>query len=523
MSTSFLPVLRDNRPVNEFLFLSRVSSVSSIWNYKSTRSHMEITSLGKLKLHSPAGFLLIAIFLIALLLRVGVAIHFPSVEWGDEIFSSLEPAHHLAYGYGIVAWEWREGVRSWVFPAFLAGVMRATDWMGPGSLGYLRAITILLSLVSLTTVWFGYAWAKRSGGNAAAMIAAGACATWYDLVYFAPKAFNEVMATNLLLPGLYLGMYGDGLAEKKRLFLAGLFLGLAVSGRIQLAPAVCFAVLYFCHRNWRRRAPAIFAGLLLPVVAFGLVDAITWSYPFQSFLRYLWITFVENKSALYGTEPWYWYLLQVAVRFLPLFLLAIVGVRRSPFLGWVVFIILASHSIIPHKELRFIYPAMPIVITLAALGFVEFAEDFNKWGRPPLSSRAIAVLGLIFCIFTSALFAWRSPRWSHFSGGLIAMDRLSHDPSVCGVGLYGIEWVYSGGYSHLHRNVPIILVLRDAELEDQGPSFNALVTGGTFADQKKGFKSEGCWNGVCLYRRAGSCVVSEKTNEVNKVLRETGR
>ena len=150
--------------------------------------------LGKLKPRSPISFLLIAIFLIALLLRVGVAIHFPSIEWGDEIFNSLEPAHHLAYGYGIVVWEWRMGIRSWVFPAFLAGVMRATDWMAPGSAGYLRAIAILLSLLSLTTVWFGYVWAKRAGGNAAAMIAAGACAIWYELVYFAPKTLNDVVA-----------------------------------------------------------------------------------------------------------------------------------------------------------------------------------------------------------------------------------------------------------------------------------------------------------------------------------------
>jgi len=342
-------------------------------------------------------------------------------------------------------------------------------------------------------------------------------------VYFAPKAFSEVMATNLLLPGLYLGMYGEELPEKRRLFLAGFFLGLAVSLRMQLAPAVAFAVLYFCHRNWRRRGTAIFAGLLLPVVAFGLVDAITWSYPFQSSLRYLWVTFAENKSALFGTEPWYWYLLQVAVRFLPLFLLALVGVRRSPFLGWVVLIILASHSLIPHKELRFMYPVMPMVITLAALGFVEFAEDFNTWGKRRLSPRPIMVAGLVFCIVTSALFAWRSSRWTHSSGGLIAMDRLSQDSSVCGVGLYKLSWIYSGGYSHLHRNVPIVLVLRDAELESQAPGFNALVTDGTFTNQNVGFKSAGCWNGVCLYRRAGSCIASSQYNEVNKVLRETGR
>ena len=267
----------------------------------------------------------------------------------------------------------------------------------------------------------------------------------------------------------------------------------------------------------------MFAGLLMPIVAFGLVDAITWSYPFQSLLRYLWVTFAENKSAFFGTEPWYWYLLQVAVRFLPLFLLALVGVRRSPFLGWVVLIVLASHSLIPHKELRFMYPVMPMVITLAALGFVEFAEDFNTWGKAFLSSRAIMIAGLVFCIVTSALFAWRSPRWTHLSGGLIAMDRLSQDSSVCGVGLYNLWWVNSGGYSHLHRNVPIILLRREAELESQAPGFNALVTGGTLTDQNVGFKSAGCWNGVCLYRRAGSCIASSQYNEVNKVLRETGR
>ena len=213
----------------------------------------------------------------------------------------------------------------------------------------------------------------------------------------------------------------------------------------------------------------------------------------------------------------------LAIHFFPLFLLALAGVRRSPFLGWLAFIIVASLSVFPHKEYRYMYPVMPIVITLAALGFVEFADDFNKWGKTPLSSRAIMIAGLMFCILTSALFAWRSPRWTHFSGGLIAMDRLSRDSSVCGVGLYKVSWLYSGGYAHLHQNVPIILVLRDAELQDQASGFNALVTDGTFTDEKMGFKSAGCWNGVCLYRRAGSCIVSGKTNEINKVLRYAGK
>ncbi len=476
--------------------------------------------LDKLKPRSSVSFLLIAILLIALLLRVAVATHFPSFEWGDEIFNSLEPAHHLAYGYGVVVWEWRLGIRSWVFPAFLAGVMRLTDWMGPGSFGYLRAIRVILSLLSLTTVWFGYVWGRRASGKAAAVIAAVTCAIWYEIVYFAPKALNEVVACHLLLPGLYLGMYGEVLPEKKRLFLAGLFLGAAVSIRMQLAPAVAFAAIYFCHKRWARRGPFLISGLLVPVAIFGLVDAATWSYPFQSYFLYFKVVVLEGRGLLFGTSPWYWYLWMLAVHFFPLLLLALVGVRRSPFLGWVAFIILVSHSLIAHKEYRFIYPMMPIVITLAALGFVEFAEDFKAWGNSNLSPKMIGAAGLIFCICASGFVAWKSPRWN--PKALIAMDRLSIDSSVCGVGLYEVQWIRTGGYSHLHENVPIILVQQKSELEAQIPGFNALLTHGTFTDQKARFKSEGCWNEVCLYRRPGPCIASSQYHEVNKVLRETG-
>src|ERR1035437_4439462 len=126
--------------------------------------------------------ILLAFLFIGLLLRVGVALQLPRIAHPDEIFQSQEPAHRLAYGYGVISWEWRDGVRSWVFPAFLAGVMRATSWMGAGSSGYLLGIKLVLSLLSLTTVAFSFAVAKRENGIDAAIIAAGTCALWYSLV-----------------------------------------------------------------------------------------------------------------------------------------------------------------------------------------------------------------------------------------------------------------------------------------------------------------------------------------------------
>jgi GPI mannosyltransferase 3 len=465
-------------------------------------------------------YFFLVVFLIALLLRVGVAMRVPSLVHVDEVFQTQEPAHRLAYGYGVVTWEWREGVRSWVFPAFLAGVMRATDWMGPGSSGYLWGIDIVLSLISLTTVWFGFAWARRASGIEAAMIAAGACAIWYELVIFAPRTLNEVLAAHILLPGLYLGAYSDGPREKRKLFVAGILCGLAMSLRIQLAPAAVCALLYFCRSNWRAKMPAVLAGALLPVAAFGLVDAITWSYPFQSFFRYFWVDTAGGRSAFYGTQPWYWYLSRLLARLGgPLLVLAALGVRRSPFLGWIALAVLLPHSVILHKEDRYIYPLMPLLITLAALGCMEIARKLDGFWKSAISPKAVVVTALVFFALCSAFLAPRFNYWERHSGGMIASDQLSDDWSVCGLGLYGVAWYSIGGYTHLHRDVPMVLIPRGAGFEPS--SFNVLITSRGPADLPGGFELKECWHGVCVYRRIGSCTNPQR-NEVNAELRRTG-
>lgn len=463
-------------------------------------------------------FVLIAIFAVGLALRVGVALRSPSIEWPDEIFNTLEPAHRLVYGYGVIAWEWRDGIRSWVYPAFLAGVMRATAWMGAGSRGYLTGIIVVLSLLSLSCVWFAYAWAKKTTGTAAAWIAAGACATWYQLVYFSPKAFAEVFATDFLLPGLYLGMYGDELPEKKRLALAGICLGIAVCVRMQYAPAVAFAVLWCCGKQWKTRAPALFAGLLLPVIAFGVVDAFTWGYPFQSYIRYFQMNLFSSRATHYGVEPWYIFFTALWRTMWPMLLLAVFAIKRNELLAWVVAITVVTHSLITHKEFRFIYPVLPILVTLAAMGLVEIVSFVSKRLSRVPSPRMVTATGLIGCVLISAGFA-RTMHWDKSSGGLIALNKLSRDPSVCGVGFLVLPWTLTGGYTHLHRDVPLILVNRNAPLVGQMLNFNALVSLGPRDNLPMGFTSEGCWNGVCLYRRPGPCLTSPPVYEVNKMLR----
>jgi GPI mannosyltransferase 3 len=302
------------------------------------------------------------------------------------------------------------------------------------------------------------------------------------------------------------------------LFFAGLCCGLAVSLRIQLVPAVGLAALYFCRADWRKRIPVVAAGLLLPVLIFGLVDAFTWSHPFQSIYKYFYVNLVQGRSASFGVEAWYWYLPKLVRHLGPLLLFVIIGVRRSPFLGWLALTILVFHSLIGHKEARFLYPMMPLVITLAALGIVECANLLSTIWRIPATTRLVAALGMTLCVATSVLLGVMFKDWSRFSGSLIAFKRLSREETLCGVGISQYSWLETGGYSYLHRNVPILALPSKESLRRSSASINALLHNGRLESLPAGFALQGCWNGICLYERPGICAAIPEEYEINRTL-----
>jgi hypothetical protein len=135
--------------------------------------------------------------------------------------------------------------------------------------------------------------------------------------------------------------------------------------------------------------------------------------------------------------------------------LVLMGIRRNHLLGCVALIHLVFHSFYGSAQVRYLYPLVPLEITLAALGLPELAPDFNARRKSPLSSGTIVVGGLAFCVLSSCLLIPRL-NWFRDSGAFPVVDQLSRDSTLCGVGLYHIGWGDSGGYTHLHQNVPIV-------------------------------------------------------------------
>ncbi len=465
-----------------------------------------------------AGYLVFALLFLALALRVGLALAYPTVDWPDEIFQTTEPAHRLAFGNGVVTWEWLTGARNWFLPGWLAIIMRLTAWMGAGSSGYLLGITLKLATVSLAVVWFGYRWAGRVLGARAGILTAILCAVWYDLVYYGPKPLNEVMAAHLLVAGLYLGYWADPRSRPARLLVSGVLLGAVVGLRLQLAPAVAVALVFICYRLPRRRWTPILASAALAFAAFGALDAITWGSPFASYVRSLRVNLVQARSMHYGVFPWnyYWGYLILRVGWLLPF--SLWGARRSPVLAAVAAAVLVTHSAVAHKEYRFIYPAVVLLVMLAGVGIADVIARLQRQSQP--SARAVAIAALI--VAALSLHTWTTAQMSaKYNGALPAFRRLSADASVCGVGLRGY-WFWSGGYTNLHRKVPIVPVKDDAAVAASSAAFNVLVTIDGVPGHPAGYALERCWGHACIYRRAGGCLPNP-AGEINAYLRATGQ
>lgn len=462
----------------------------------------------------------------------------PNLVWPDEVFQSTEQAHRLVHGNGVVPWEFREGTRSWLLPGLLAGVMVVTGFASEGSSGYLDGIAAFLSALSLVTVVAAFVNARRRGfGLAEAAAAAVVCGAWFELAYFGPKALTEVVAAHALIAGMLLADARD--AGRGRLVAAGACLGLSVVLRMHLGPAVLVAGAWLGFRP-PRRGIGLLLGAAIPVVLAGLVDLACWGAPFASYVNNLRSNVLEARSESYGVAGPGAYLGVLArtwwagaVFVLPA---AALGAARRPAWAATAAVVLLAHSVMAHKEYRFIYPAVAIVFVLAAEGTAEaVARVRARLGTR--GARVAAVAASVAWVALSGGLASRfaphltnltslpqpaSSHWTRLTGVLSGMELLSSDHSVCGVGV-AVPWFATGGYTYLHQDIPLHEIGGARELRRVAPAVNAIIVHEADVNGAPGYAVERCFSdGMCVLRRGGGCE-PVPGYDLNAVLRERGQ
>ena len=298
---------------------------------------------------------LVAILLAAFSLRVFAIFLFPGLAHPDENFQAMEIAHRLAFGYGALAWEFEDGLRSLVAPFFISWLFRLVEPVLGGSQGYIDALRIALAGLSLFAVAAVYRMGLRTSRTHAA-IAGIVAATWFELVYFSFRPLSESLACDALLPALAIASRPAAELDRRRLSTIGFCLGLAVALRLQLIAGVAFAAFYVGRSAGRERSVWLALGAAAPILAFGATDWLTWGRPFHSYAQAIWVNAIEGRSSAFGVHPAGWYVGRFASQWIfavPI-IAALVALRARTSVLWlgVAAAIILSHLVIPHEEYR---------------------------------------------------------------------------------------------------------------------------------------------------------------------------
>ncbi|KAF0121775.1 MAG: Alg9 family protein mannosyltransferase [Xanthobacteraceae bacterium] len=464
----------------------------------------------------------LGVFLVAWVLRASIALALPTLYHPDEIYQALENAHRMVFGYGYVTWEAEYGIRSSVFPGFLAGIIQASRLLGEGPHVYLPAVTVVLAALAAGAVTCAYLWASRLYGVGGGLVAAFVPLAAPELVLLGSKTLTEVAGTHLLIIGLYLAFPGFASESRSRALAAGLLLGAAMVIRLHMAPGLAVIGIAML-RSWpfERVALATLGGLASVLILGGLVDWFTWGAPFFTHIQNVRLNILYGVAASFGVWGWYFYLglllLSWGTPTLIILGFAGLGSRRAPLLLLVAGAILVAHQIVGHKEYRFIYPTLFLAQILAGFGLMEVINWLRLRGVldrlfQGLPSPRVLVAIWMVVLFTAGL------RIATFSieplAGLAVLHRrdtlqasraIATLPNVCGIASYPLSPHMYGGYSSFHRRVPYYPIKSLAEWQQRLPAFNTAIVTKEFAAEQ-GLPIVACYlDRTCLVQRPGTC------------------
>ena len=278
---------------------------------------------------------------------------------------------------------------------------------------------------------------------------------------------------------------------------------------------------------WRRGARTfrvLLAGGAIPVVAAGLLDWATYTYPFQSFIFNVWANLVGGVSAHYGVQPLYYYA-DLEAHYLGgtlavLAVLALLGAQLRPLPLLLAVVIIGTHSALGHKEYRFLAPALPFVVVSVGLGASRIIAWLQRQsgaaGRTALVATALVLFA--FASWAQALEGPFRREWFRGSGEIAAARSIAAMSDVCGIGAYGIDGSALAGMARYHHDVPVYTVSKPERFVQDAVSFNVLIAPDDHLPPAAGFAMAGCWaNGfneasfntrmphICVLVRPGAC------------------
>jgi hypothetical protein len=370
----------------------------------------------------------------------------------DEVYQALEPAFWRVRGYGVLAWEWKDGIRNWAVPGVLAAFLKLADLLGiTHPQAYRAVVAIPQAALHAWSLWAAYRFASRRAGPAGGGLAVLLLGLYGPVLVFAGRTLSESLSASFLVVAL------EALDRRERPeragLLGGLALGLAVVARYPSAIFVLTALVWLAAaRRWRLLAFTCLGGLGV-AAGLGALDWATWGTPFHSFLAYVRFNVLSGEAAArFGSASPDFYarpLLDAVPAWAALAVpLGLASLRRHRALSLPLACAAVYTGVLlatAHKEERFLYPALVLAVLAAAPPVAAFistrARPALRWG---LAALALAASGGV-----AARYPPGDLRADQFRAIVAATRGDARGLLIVNEGLWG-----AGGFFYLGKRIP---------------------------------------------------------------------
>jgi len=271
----------------------------------------------------------------------------------------------------------------------------------------------------------------------------------------------------------------------RRTCAAAVCIALATLLRYQNALFGLVFLLWLGGEQRRREVILYFGTGVVTLLAGGLLDWATWGSPFHSLIAYVDFNLLRGGASTFGVERFWYYAKTLWDSTGPAVLifaaLAVLGGMRIPGLGMAVLSSLLAHSLIPHKELRFIVPALPLACVLVGLGadyLLQRSGRYARWCWVGLGASTLATaLSLPRLDYRHMGQYLDTPRgfrsvWHSDEEANLLLASAGERADLCGLGVMGLRSAFTGGYTYFHRAAPLLYT---KQLCGADPAVNYLI------------------------------------------------
>jgi len=333
-----------------------------------------------------------SLFLLAVLVYGIAAWNSTGYHSADEHHQIIEFAQHYLGDLTErqLAWEYPTGIRSslqvWIAAGAISG-SRALGWSDPFTAMFLlRALTAILALLAVRS------FIRATTHELPAGLRTGYTALSYFLWYL---PFLYVRFSSEAWSGILFLLALAGMLRPERSarwpFFSGVLLAAAVVCRPAVVPMVAGVIGWLImvrREKLHTLVKVLLGGALMAVLAWALDTVFYGELTFGPWHYYHMVITGPPREA-FDTLPWYYYAPWVVKYAIPplgmalLLALATLCFRRpAHVLAWVIVPTLIALSVLPHKELRFLFllaPLSPLLLTIGLLEWRTFTGSIPPW------------------------------------------------------------------------------------------------------------------------------------------------